>query len=323
MKKATDLPYPDNQHTLLIQSVRFSDYTHQEMNQQDLPASVIDIQPPDRLYTVSHLVSRGFTGDGAHLHMGYYEFLLFLEGDARFTLNGQQYRLTPGDLLIIPPDMVHKAEINGTVTYGRIVLHISMPLLRLLSTRRTDFATLLLPRGGSLWHLNPQHLSELVRRVDRIPELEQSHEIAADALIRAYLTEILVYILQMIEGKSAQPVPSGSTDLMERIHNYINAHYTENISIQKIADDLSISRSLLSHEFKRNSGESLWKYVVNLRLASAQKLLLAGGNVTSACFDSGFQNYSNFIHLFTKTFGTTPRRYAESRREENNGTVYL
>ena len=67
MKKATDSPYPDNQHTLLIQSVRFSDYTHQEMHQQDPPASVIDIQPPDRLYTVSHLVSRGFTGEMARI----------------------------------------------------------------------------------------------------------------------------------------------------------------------------------------------------------------------------------------------------------------
>lgn len=323
MRKSNELPYYNTRNTLLIQSVTPADYTRQERFSQDLPFTVIDIQPPNRLYTVTHRVGLGFKGDGAHLHTGYYEFLLFLEGDVQFLLNGKQYHLSPGDLLIIPPDMVHKAEVNDTITYSRIILHLSMPLLHELSTLRTDFASLLLTRGGSLWHLNPQSLSELVRKVDQIPELEASQKIASDALIRAYLTEILVSILQMIEGKSAQQVSSGSTVLMERILRYVHAHYTENISIQKIADDLSISRSLLSHEFKNNYGESLWQYVIDLRLASAQKLLSEGSNVTSACFDSGFQNYSNFIHLFTKTFGITPRRYAESGRTENNGTVYL
>ncbi len=301
-----------------IQSVQSSDYTYLNVASAE-PPFIIE-QPPDHLFTVNHSVDNDFRGGNPHIHLGYFELFLFLEGKASFFLEGKHFQFQPGDLLIIPPDTLHKIEIDTDYEYGRIVIHLSIALLRLLSTPKTDLHVLLRKYSGRVWRLTPDNVASIIRFVDFIPETEKSQKIATDILVMASIAWTLSKILQMIEYESSLKSSPGTTDLMQRILNYLDAHYTENLSVQKIADDLSISRSLLSHEFKKYYGDSLWKYVVKLRLAHSQKLLSEGSSVTSACFDSGFQNYSNYIRLFTKTFGVTPRKYAMANR---SGTVYL
>ncbi len=304
---------------LQIQSVLSTDYTYLSVASAE-PPFIIE-QPPNRLFTVNHSVSRDFRGGNPHIHLGYYELLLFLEGNAGFFLGGKHFQLQPGNLLIIPPDTLHKGEIYTGVNYGRIVIHLSQSLLQLLSTSKTNFQALLRKRSDRIWQLSPENIAKITRAVDNIPELEKSpQKVAQDTLVLSYVSWVLSTLLQMIEYESAAAVSPRPSDLMQRILKYLDAHFTENLSVQKIADDLSISRSLLSHEFKKYYGDSLWKYVLKLRLAHSQQLLTEGSSVTSACFDSGFQNYSNYIRLFTKTFGVTPRKYAMTHR---SGTVYL
>ena len=45
--------------------------------------------------------------------------------------------------MIIPPDTLHKEDVDLDVDYGRIIIHLSQTLLRLLSTAKTDFPSLL------------------------------------------------------------------------------------------------------------------------------------------------------------------------------------
>ena len=86
---------------------------------------------------------------------------------------------------------------------------------------------------------------------------------------------------------------------------------TEDISVQDIANALNISRSYLSHEFKKSTGYGLWNYVITKRLVYAQKLIFGGASVTEACYESGFHDYAHFIKSFTKTFGSSPKQYGK------------
>lgn len=89
---------------------------------------------------------------------------------------------------------------------------------------------------------------------------------------------------------------------------YINENLTKDISAQDIADALNVSRSYLSHMFKKSTGYGLWNYVITKRLVYAQKLLFGGSSVTEACYESGFKDYAHFIKSFTKTFGCSPKQ---------------
>ena len=124
-----------------FRTVPASDYSYLNVASAE-PPFIIE-QPPDLLYTVNHSVGRDFNGGNPHLHLGYYEIYLFLEGKAGFFLDGKHHQLQPYDLVIIPPNTLHKEDVDLDVDYGRIIIHLSQTLLRLLSTAKTDFPSLL------------------------------------------------------------------------------------------------------------------------------------------------------------------------------------
>jgi|GEM_PF-1729655 len=308
----------DAESAVLIENVTSSEYTHLTVDNQNEHFSIH--QPPAKLYTVSHKLDRNFTGSEPHIHLGYFEILYFLEGNVQYYIAGARSELRPGDVLLISPGTLHKGDVDTGTSYGRIVLHVSVSMLRMASSSASDLLDLLQKKSNHVYHLGIDAFSDSIRVLDMIPDMEKNSAVAQDILIRARIIQILVSLLQSIEANEASVTADTSTELMRKIMIYIDEHLTENLSLARIAEELNISRSLLSHEFKRHYGSSLWNYVIMRRLALSQELLTQGSSVTNACYDAGFQNYSNYIKTFSKTFGLTPRQYASSKR---GGTVYL
>lgn len=78
-----------------------------------------------------------------HAH-DYYEFYLFLEGDVSISIAESNYRLSPGDVVIIPPDTSHFVTINNlAIHYRRIVFRISREYLNDLLAVSSDYGYLM------------------------------------------------------------------------------------------------------------------------------------------------------------------------------------
>ena len=318
MDKLSAAAESGSEKSILIETVTAAEYTRIEVDNPDGHFSIH--QPPSRLYTISYKRDRNYAGGDPHIHLGFFEILFFLEGNVQYYISGERCWLQPGDVLLISPGTLHKGDVDTSVPYERIVLHVSQAMLRMLSTPESDLGALLQKKADHAFHPGVDIFEETVRILGRILVMEKVSAVAQDILIRTKVTEVLVRLLQAIDVSKESLMADAGSDLMRKIMIYIDAHLTENLSLSRIAEDLNISRSLLSHEFKKNYGNSLWNYVIMRRLSLSQELLAKGASVTSACYDAGFQNYSNYIKTFTKTFGITPRQYASSRR---SGTVYL
>lgn len=92
--------------------------------------------------------------------------------------------------------------------------------------------------------------------------------------------------------------------------NYINENYTQDISLSQIADEFHMNSSYLSHIFKRETGVTFSKYVVNLRIEKAKKMLSAGNNsIGKTAQEVGFNDYFYFLKTFKRVTGMTPRQY--------------
>lgn len=99
--------------------------------------------------------------------------------------------------------------------------------------------------------------------------------------------------------------------MKERILKYIDKHYTdEDISISRIADDLNMSNSYLSHYFKEQVGENLVYYIGKLRIEKSLELLKdVRYSVSDVAKIVGCGNSNNFIRVFKKIEGITPGQY--------------
>ena len=105
---------------------------------------------------------------------------------------------------------------------------------------------------------------------------------------------------------------SASNEKILSILTYLNAHLTEDLSIDDLASRFYLSRSYLMHTFKAQTGYTIGGYLLTKRLFLAKELIAAGPPITEVCYSCGFQNYSTFSRAYKKSFGESPRDYRQS-----------
>ncbi len=91
--------------------------------------------------------------------------------------------------------------------------------------------------------------------------------------------------------------------------HFIDTHYDRELNLQILSRNQFTSRFHLLRLFKRYYGQTPQQYLTEKRLAQAKELLSNGANVTSACYDVGFESPSSFSTLFKSRFGSSPREF--------------
>lgn len=253
---------------------------------------------------------------GVH-HHDFYEIYFFLGGKVNFRVQGQIYRLEPGDLLLINPHELHEAQVDPEEPYERIVLWIDRGFLRELGGDNWDLTACFdraNPHHTNLLHPDQVQRTVLQSILERITEEYYGNRFAADLCARSLLMQLLVEMNRMVQTAAEKDVPHEAPDVISQVLNYIGTHYQESITLQSLADTFYISQYYLSHEFSRRVGTSVYRYIIFKRLTCATEMMdngISPGNVYQAC---GFRDYANFYRVFRGEFGISPKAYAESAR---------
>ena len=93
----------------------------------------------------------------------------------------------------------------------------------------------------------------------------------------------------------------------QEISNYLNQHFSEEISLSQLAGALGYSKYHISHIFKDKFGCSYSDYLRRLRAEYAMGLLTHSElSVTEICFASGFSSLRSFYRAFHEIYGASP-----------------
>lgn len=102
---------------------------------------------------------------------------------------------------------------------------------------------------------------------------------------------------------------SGEKNL-DKVYEYIIKNFKENISLTDVAKVANMNPSAFSRFFKRVHRKTYSEYLNEVRVGYACKLLIEEKyNISEICFDSGFNNISNFNRQFKKTTNYSPSNY--------------
>ena len=93
---------------------------------------------------------------------------------------------------------------------------------------------------------------------------------------------------------------------------YINAHYFEEIDLEKLAQHVFVSTYYLSRLFRREMGVTFSDYLTKVRVSRAKELLMEGRTVEDVCGRVGYNDSNYFIKIFKKYVGVTPSKYINS-----------
>ena len=246
-----------------------------------------------------------------HLH-NFYELFLLLEGELDFCVKQTFYHLTPGSLMIINDREIHKAINRTEKPYKRIYIHIPPSFFRKYNAKDLDLAACFTARKDgerNLLALDGQQLAYFRIQYARIAENDHRVMPGSELMLETYLLQLLVFVNNLF-AHASPPIASRCTPTIHAVMEYMDSHLTSSVSLDSLARIFSINKYYLCHRFKKDTGTTIFNYLLLLRIARAKSLLRSGKNVTEACELSGFTNYSNFITTFKKHTGYTPKKYA-------------
>lgn len=116
-------------------------------------------------------------------------------------------------------------------------------------------------------------------------------------------------VLSDIEKHLTADQTGSSHRVILEILNYLEDHYQEDIGLGELADRSGMSTAYLSVLFKSEVGTSYVKYLTDLRMKKAKKLLQDGYKVHEVSELIGYNNYRYFCDIFKKHEGMTPNEY--------------
>ena len=270
----------------------------------------------NRQFEVFHYRERSPGNMEVH-HHDFFEIYFLLGGEVSFRVEGRSYTLKPGDMLLINPQELHQALIDRDTIYERMVLWIDRGYLAELSIDGMDLAACFdtkLPTHTNRLRPNKTQRAELQALLEKMAGEFYGNGVGRSQYAQGLLMQFLVEVNRLALTEEEQPATAKETDLVDQVLSYIGAHYTENISLESLANTFYVSKYHLSHEFSKRVGTGIYRYIMFRRLMHARELLENGTQPGDAYGQCGFGDYANFYRSFKSFYGVSPRDYAHGDR---------
>ena len=222
-----------------------------------------------------------------HCH-GQFEMIAVVDGDITVVLEGQTYRLQRNRVIIIPPLFYHSIAANGKGTYRRITALLGVDAIP------TELRDAFMGQGRSTVIPSPQ--LEKLKKICR-----QRDGAFYEPLLHSLMIEILYDLLQVSEESD----PVEVDEFLQEALSYIDGHLGERILLDDLARATNRSKSSFCHLFEEKMKISPKQYILQKKLALADKLINEGMPRTAAAMQVGYENYSNFYRLYLKHHGAS------------------
>lgn len=261
-----------------------------------------------------------FSNDNAimsptHSHDSY-EVLFLKSGECDYIVNDCFYHLRPHDIVLIPPRSLHHTSFLATnEDHERIALWVSESLMASYQSQDPCLVAafqvcskynnhLIRPRQNT-WQ-------ELYNILQQILE-EQSHNLAGSNYCSKILVSLFfLYLYRSMTTSSSDVQLHQCNSQIQNVVSYITQNYMHHLTLEQLANINYTSKYHLAHEFKKETGISIYQYITLKRLATAKSFLLKGVSPNKIPQLCGFTDYVCFYRAFKKEYMMSPSQYIKN-----------
>lgn len=269
--------------------------------------------PQKASFTVNRYVHEDHFPGIWHFH-DEYELTLILESSGTRMVGDNIDRFTEGDLVFIGKNLPHTWRNDELHTFTKaeaLVLHfldqfcgpVFFDIPEMIKIRR------LLDRSHRGIKITGGTRDEVAALL-----LKMEQAAGADKVI------LLLSVLNLLAASGelsdlssegfASSIGDPCSDRLNQVYEYVMNNFQEDISLVKVAAVANMSPTAFSRYFKSRTRKSFTRFLIELKIGYACKLLMKEDmTVTHVCYESGFQNLSNFNQQFKTITGLTPKKY--------------
>ena len=254
-----------------------------------------------------------------HKHDRITEIIYIVSGETTYIINGEKYQAKPGDILVVNSGVMHEefywSEKSIEIYYCAIT-NLCVKGLR---------EQWLIP--ASVSPILSVGAEELTIRMlfERLFEEGCARKIGYDIICNDLVSLISVIILRLVneqeEISNEKSTVSQPRVLSGKIKQYLDLNFSQNITVDELAEEFHIAPSYLAHIFKKYIGTPPIRYQVAKRMDEAKRLLSCTNlNVNAIAYMVGYENINNFYDPFKRYVGMTPNQYRQQIK--NHATYY-
>lgn len=238
------------------------------------------------------------------------ELIYVADGSYEVYDENGNYTAHAGGLIILPPQKPHAIRaVSDRSEYWSI--HFTPDLITLPEGHffQQEFVEPL--RTGSLQmprFLEPEQVTDGMRQA--LSRLAYSREKWERFQSVMYLCAQLLPLCSRTETQL--PIPAGHPAVQECMR-YINTNYAAKLTLEELAEYVHLHPNYLSTLFKKDCGQSVFKYLTHQRIYAARELLSNRRlSVAQVAELTGFTSPDFFCRKFKEIIGTTPNAYRKN-----------
>lgn len=232
------------------------------------------------------------------------ELFYVVSGTGNFIVENTNFTVKPDDMVIINPNVSH-TEFGDNLSHLEYIV-IGVDGLQFEpegSDKQYDYRL----HNFQNYHNNISFYLKML--VQEVQKKEENYETICQDLL-----EIIILVLLR---KTNDNVSFASTNKMTKecrfVEQYLDEHFSEDISLQQLSEMTYMNKYYLVHVFKNYKGQSPISYLIERRITEAKTLLESSNySVAKIAHAVGFSSQSYFSQAFRKETNMTPNQYRKS-----------
>lgn len=242
-----------------------------------------------------------------------WEVAIQIEGESVIELQSRRYVVKEGQVFLIPPTFLHKLGLKMVRENSSKILWIMVTtdsIFPSLSTyhdgkREKEWATEISAPGSYL-------LNEIRDEMKHGPRRCQEP-------VATYLASFLMLVTRKLHFTEKVWGNAKRTAMVLKVKNYINENAEKRITLDELAEMVSVSKNYLSTVFKNATGGTITQYILETKSHKAITYLLETDKKLSEISEAiGFCDQFHFSKVFKEVIGIPPAEYRKTYGREKN-----
>ena len=245
-----------------------------------------------------------------HCHDDFIELSFVTSGSVDYLIEGDEYTLKKGQVLISNPGIYHKELFNSNTNCRE--LHLGLTNVNIFNNYKKDFIDI---GDKNVLTLNT-YKDEILKTCEEIVEEQKNHKQTSPFMLKSLVMKVLVLlhreINEEIPNLNSQEFSFKSREkkaIVETITKYLNENYTQDISLYTLSKNMYLSPVYISKIFKEIMGDSPINYLIQIRLTKAKDLLKDSElSIKTIAKMVGYNDPYYFSKLYKKYYGISPNK---------------
>lgn len=251
-----------------------------------------------------------------HRHINF-EIALILEGQGVYHTTTGIHPMEAGDIFVFSGNEPHCITKIFPGGLKLINLHLNWQFFSRCCSAGDRYPNLFFAHSKAFCNrIRKEDAGSLKALMDQIMTQLRGQDPLMESAVGAYVNLLFVELIRnhgyFVPGEQAHR----AVDKLINGVRFIDAHFTEDISLEQIAEKCGITPNYFTKLFHDYFHVKLWDYITGKRIDRAKRLLSSREDMTvlDIAVSCGFHNTANFNRAFLKFTGMTPSGY-KTRRE--------